>query len=57
MKDPEVTYNITLYEACKLISKDSGKNITPETHWIKSSIELTRDSPPYVIIKLEAYKR
>ncbi|NEN88013.1 MAG: hypothetical protein F6K48_03425 [Okeania sp. SIO3H1] len=55
MKSNQV--KITLQEACEIISQKTGEKVTPQTHYIKASVEITRDCPPYSFVTLEAIKR
>ena len=53
---PDVDCKITLKKACELLSR-KDKPVSPETHWIEASLEVTRRNPPYSFITLRAYKR
>lgn len=44
-------YTITLREACEKLG------VTEKTHWIRVVHELTRDAPPWVVVRLQAIRR
>lgn len=52
----DAEYVITLEKACELLSTPS-KKITPETHWVRVTHEITRDAKPWAIVRLQALKR
>ena len=48
---------LTLRKVCEIMSDVSGESITPETHYIKACVELTRDAPNYSLTTFKAFKR
>lgn len=56
-EDKKVTLKITLSEACEIITERTGEKVTPETHWIQATMEMTRDCPPYAVVNLIATRR
>jgi hypothetical protein len=49
-------YVLDIYRACELLSKD-GKKITPKTHVIRVTHEVTRDAAPWALVRLQAIRR
>ena len=47
----EAEYTLTLEKACSLLGVD------PKTHWIRVTHEITRDAPPWAVVRLQALKR
>ena len=47
---------IDLHAACALLSK-GGKKITPATHWVRVTHEITRDAAPWALVRLQAISR
>jgi hypothetical protein len=47
---------LTLERACELLSTPS-KKITPQTHWVRVTHEITRDAAPWATAKFQAIKR
>ena len=56
-KEPVASIQLTLKEVCELMTEQTGEKITPETHWIETSLEMTRDVKPYAQIKINAFTR
>jgi len=52
----DAEYVLDVYRACELLSKN-GKKITPQTHWIRVTHEVTRDAAPWAVAKFQALKR
>jgi hypothetical protein len=52
--DAEVAFDI--HKACELLSA-KGKKITPQTHWIRVTHEVTRDAAPWAMFRLQAISR
>lgn len=47
---------ITLERACELLSA-GGKKITPQTHWVRVTHDITRDAKPWEIVRMQAISR
>lgn len=56
-KQPIASIQLTLKEVCKIMTEQTGVEITPKTQWIETSIELTRDAKPYAQVKFNAFDR
>lgn len=56
-KEKKLHVHMTLSMVCKYMSADLKEKITPETHWVESCIEMTRDSKPYAFVVFKAYPR
>jgi len=54
---PIASVQLSLSEVCKIMTEQTGKEITPETHWVESSIEMVRDGKPYAMVKFNAFAR
>lgn len=57
IKNPAVSIQLTLKEVCGLMTEQTGKSVTPETHWIETSLEMVENTPPYALVKFHAFKR
>lgn len=53
----EAEYVITLDQARALLSKHSKTAITPDTHWIRVTHEVTRDAKPWALVRFQAIAR
>lgn len=47
---------IDLRGACELLSR-GGKKITPKTHWVRVTHEITRDAAPWATVRFQAISR
>jgi hypothetical protein len=47
---------IDLHGACALLSK-GGRKITPATHWVRVTHEVTRDAAPWALVRFQAISR
>lgn len=52
--DAEAAFDI--YKVCELLST-KDKKITPETHWIRVTHEVTRDEKPWAVFRVQAIRR
>ncbi len=52
-----IKIQFTPHQIAELIAEQSGKDVSQETHWIKVSVECTRELAPYSLITLEAIER
>jgi hypothetical protein len=52
----EAELKLTLEKACELLSTPT-KKITPKTHWVRVTHELTRDALPWAVATLQAISR
>lgn len=46
-----------IHKVCELLSAETGKKITPKTHWVRVVHEVTRDNPPWALFRLQALSR
>lgn len=52
----EAEFVLTLEKVCELLST-ATKKITPKTHWVRVTHEITRDAAPWAVAKLQAISR
>lgn len=52
-----IEIKLTPTDIVELIEKKTGQKVSVDTHWFETSIENTREHPPYALVTFRAHSR